>query len=50
MIMGQTVLKIQMLGDFSVSYNGSTLVSENNRNNNVIHLFQYLPSAEDRGA
>ena len=31
-----------MLGDFSVSYNGATLVSENNRNNNVIHLFQYL--------
>ena len=40
--MGQTVLKVQMLGDFSVSYDGNTLISDNNRNNNVIHLFQYL--------
>lgn len=31
-----------MLGDFSVSCNGSTLISESNRNNKVIHLFQYL--------
>ena len=31
-----------MLGDFSVSYNGDTFISESNRNNNVIHLFQYL--------
>lgn len=31
-----------MLGDFSVTYNGNILVSENNRNNKVIHLFQYL--------
>lgn len=34
--------KIQMLGDFSVTCNGNILVSENNRNNKVIHLFQYL--------
>lgn len=31
-----------MLGDFSVTYNGSILISENNRNNKVVHLFQYL--------
>lgn len=42
MIMGQLALKVQMLGDFSVSYNENTLISENSRNNNVIHLFQYL--------
>jgi len=34
--------KIQTLGDFSVTYNDNILVSENNRNNKVIHLFQYL--------
>lgn len=34
--------KIQMLGDFSVAYNDNILISENNRNNKVIHLFQYL--------
>jgi DNA-binding SARP family transcriptional activator len=34
--------KIQMLGDFLVTYKDKILVSENNRNNKVIHLFQYL--------
>lgn len=34
--------KIQMLGDFLVTYEGNILVSENNRNNKVVHLFQYL--------
>lgn len=31
-----------MLGDFTVSYNRKTIVSEKNRSNNVIRLFQYL--------
>ncbi len=34
--------QIQMLGDFLVTYDGNILVSENNRNNKVVHLFQYL--------